>query len=468
MSVKVKSVKSYVNPELVTSFNEMLSSGGRANIKRLFPKLAKMIKSCVVIERILQKIAKTDLSNDEQKDQINNWLKDNSFSNYILTREQLTKRLTTNVHDSDSIIDKLNNSRSNTESNNITTQTINLMWKHFYELEDYCKSINKSLTDKDLDKDIEFVTWCENKSEQIGDDLLKDFNEYFSEIKKVNCINVYIIICNNLNKYKVFLNFNVKEPIPENSLNFIKRLIGDEFYPLNEITNINFCKVYNFDHIDGIKVLTVLTLAQLLTFTKHIYSYIMSPDIDIERFSSIMVEHIAQARSSIPRCNEAFDAIEASMGLLNENFDNYYKDFVTTKNPASIMEGYILDICESKAASNGIIISQFRRIIEFFRKSSRQNPNAAQFNSILRNIESKYKMLDVESSKMPEINDEDMTVHNAINNNDNTISKNKKRHERRKKKRELEKNKPKSEDSLDQTVNQDMFRNIDNLDTIHE
>jgi len=464
MTTKVKSIKSYVNPELVTSFNEMLSSGGRANIKRLFPKLAKMMKSCVVIERILLKIAKTDLSNDEQKKQIIDWIENNSFSNYILTREVLTKRLNSQTIEIDPIIEKLNNSNSNTLNNNINTKTINLMWSHFYELEDYCKSINKTLTDKDLDKDFEFITWCENRSEEIGDDLLKDFNEYFSELKKVNCINIYIIICNNLNKYKVFLNFNVKEPIPENSLNFIKRLIGDEFYPLNEITNINFCKVYNLDNIEGIKTLTVLTLAQLLTFTKHIYSYIMSPDIDIERFSSIMVEHIAQARSSIPRCNEAFDAIEASMGLLNENFDNYYKDFVTTKNPASIMEGYILDICESKAASNGIIISQFRRIIEFFRKASRQNPNSAQFNSILRNIENKYKMLDVESSKMPEINDEDLTVQDAINNAKETNIKNKKRHERRKKKRELEK----TSNSNNNIIDQNMFKNIDNLDTITE
>lgn len=464
MTTKVKSIKSYVNPELVTSFNEMLSSGGRANIKRLFPKLAKMMKSCVVIERILLKIAKTDLSNEEQKKQIIDWIENNSFSNYILTREVLTKRLNSQTIEIDPIIEKLNNSNSNTLNNNINTKTINLMWSHFYELEDYCKSINKTLTDKDLDKDFEFITWCENRSEEIGDDLLKDFNEYFSELKKVNCINIYIIICNNLNKYKVFLNFNVKEPIPENSLNFIKRLIGDEFYPLNEITNINFCKVYNLDNIEGIKTLTVLTLAQLLTFTKHIYSYIMSPDIDIERFSSIMVEHIAQARSSIPRCNEAFDAIEASMGLLNENFDNYYKDFVTTKNPASIMEGYILDICESKAASNGIIISQFRRIIEFFRKASRQNPNSAQFNSILRNIENKYKMLDVESSKMPEINDEDLTVQDAINNAKETNIKNKKRHERRKKKRELEK----TSNSNNNIIDQNMFKNIDNLDTITE
>jgi hypothetical protein len=121
------------------------------------------------------------------------------------------------------------------------------------------------------------------------------------------------------------------------------------------------------------------------------------------------------------------------MGLLNDNFDNYYKDFVTTKNPASIMEGYILDICESKAASNGRIISQFRRIIDHFRKASRYNAHSPQINSILRTMESKYKMLDVESSKMPDINDEDQTVQNAI-----AKTKNQKRHERRKKKKELE------------------------------
>jgi hypothetical protein len=432
MATKIKTIRSHVSPELVTSFNNMLSSGGRANIKRLFPKLAKMMKSCTVIERILVKIAKTDLSNDEQKSQINNWIEENSFFNYIITREQVNKSDDITEYD---IYKRISNKEHSEIAKAITPSIIKSMWKLFYEFEDYCKTINKSLTDKDLDKDIEVITWCESKSDKLGDELLIAFNEFFSELKKVNCINVFIIICNNLNKYKVFLNFDVKQPIPENSLNFIKRLVGDEFYPLNEITNVNFCKVYNMDNIPNIKTLVVLTLSQLYTFTKHIYSYIMSPDIDIERFSSIMVEHIAQARATIPRCKEAFDAIESSMNLLNDNFDNYYKDFVTTKNPASIMEGYILDICESKAASNGRIISQFRRIIDHFRKASRYNAQSPQINSLLRSMENKYKMLDVESSKMPDITDEDLTVQNAI-----TKSKNQKRHERRKKKREMENN----------------------------
>jgi len=430
MATKIKSIRSHVSPELVSSFNDMLSSGGRANIKRLFPKLAKMMKSCTVIERILVKIAKTDLSNDEQKNQINNWVKENSFFNYVITREQA--RTVDDISEFE-LFNKISTRVKSEISKSITPNIIKSMWCLFYDFEDYCKTIGKQVTDKDLDKDIEVITWCESKSNIIGDELLIAYNEYFSELKKLNCINVFIIICNNLNKYKVFLNFNVKDPIPENSLNFIKRLVGDEFYPLSEITNVNFCKVYNYDNIPNIKTLVVLTLAQLYTFTKHIYSYIMSPDIDIERFSAVMVDHIAQARATIPRCKEAFDAIESSMSLLNDNFDNYYKDFVTTKNPASIMEGYILDICESKAASNGRIISQFRRIIDHFRKASRYNAHSPQINSILRTMESKYKMLDVESSKMPDINDEDQTVQNAI-----AKTKNQKRHERRKKKKELE------------------------------
>ena len=73
-------------------------------------------------------------------------------------------------------------------------------------------------------------------------------------------------------------------------------------------------------------------------------------------------------------------------------------------------------------------------------------------------------MLDVESSKMPEINDEDLTVQDAINNAKETNIKNKKRHERRKKKRELEK----TSNSNNNIIDQNMFKNIDNLDTITE
>ena len=82
----------------------------------------------------------------------------------------------------------------------------------------------------------------------------------------------------------------------------------------------------------------------LFNTTYDIYQIITSPDIDISEFSDIIVDSIKQARKMIPRANKAFKKIEESVELLKDNFQNYYKDFITTKNPTIIIENFILDV----------------------------------------------------------------------------------------------------------------------------
>ena len=405
MSVKIKSIKSHASPQLLESFNEMLNTGGKANLRKIIPKLAKMISTCKTIELILLKISKSDISTEKSKNEIINWLSEHKIDNFIIKKEN---------------IDIFKNK----------------LWVVYYEYVDFCQTNNFLITDKEIEKNELFIEWSKDLSEKYNDDLSK-IHEEFSQIKSSNCINVYIIICNNLIKYKKFLSFDIKNvEIPNESLTFIKRMIGTDFIPLNEITSLNFYDMYinGTDGNNGTKYLIIISLAQLYKFTLQIYKFIMSPDIDIEEFNKMMLEQIEVAKKMVPRCNEAFDTIKSSMHLLNDNFEIYYKEFVTTKNPACIMEEYIKDICGNKATTKPQVIRQFRDIITFFRKSAvNQTGGNLQMNSMLRMMEQKYNMLDRESEKMPDIEDYDTYMEK---NATVKLSKNQKRHLRRKKQRE--------------------------------
>lgn len=94
---------------------------------------------------------------------------------------------------------------------------------------------------------------------------------------------------------------------------------------------------------------------------------IMSPDIDVERFSEILISNIDKVRKHIPRCDKAFNKIKQSVQLLKSNFNGYYKDFVVSKNPGIIIENFVLDVAEGSKA-DAETTRQFRQIINFYQK----------------------------------------------------------------------------------------------------
>jgi len=76
---------------------------------------------------------------------------------------------------------------------------------------------------------------------------------------------------------------------------------------------------------------------------------------------------LSVVRKQIPRCDDAFNKIESSIGLLKGNFDRYYKDFVQSGNPGVIIEQFVGDVAKSAEADRKIT-RQFRQIITFYRK----------------------------------------------------------------------------------------------------
>ena len=149
--------------------------------------------------------------------------------------------------------------------------------------------------------------------------------------------------------------------------------------------------------------------------TYEIYEIITSPDIDISKFSDIIIQSIQQAKKMIPRANRAFKKIEDSVELLKNNFQNYYKDFISTKNPTIILENFILDC--SKENSDDVdldLARQFKRIVMFYQKKSQGKIKDPRINQLFEMLNKNFEMLNV---KETDINDDNNSDENNSDNN---------------------------------------------------
>jgi len=219
----------------------------------------------------------------------------------------------------------------------------------------------------------------------------KDLIRFYLTVKDNKIIKDSINICKNLVMYKKYIEDN------ENlSDNFIKSSKS------REIKIFPFCDfdikyIYGFSKIDeSIKRYILIFLNMIYTTTYDIYQVITSPDIDISKFSEIIISSIAQAKKMIPRAGKAFKKIEESVELLQNNFGGYYKDFISTKNPSIIIENFILDCGKEQNDNVDLDLArQFKRIAMFYKKKSAGKIKDERINQIFALLDKNFAMLDV-------------------------------------------------------------------------
>lgn len=93
-----------------------------------------------------------------------------------------------------------------------------------------------------------------------------------------------------------------------------------------------------------------------------------SPDMDVEKFSELMVSSISELKKHVPRCDQAFAKIQNSVELMKNNFGRYYKDFISSQNPTIIAEHFLSDVARVTDA-DAATTAQFRRIAQFYAKN---------------------------------------------------------------------------------------------------
>lgn len=150
------------------------------------------------------------------------------------------------------------------------------------------------------------------------------------------------------------------------SLDFIINSDGDFLTIFNfstlDFKQIMFNELMNEDYKKYISLVLHLTLKKCETVVKEI----TSPDIDVDKFSVLLVNNIQEIKKHIPRCDDAFKKIEQSVDLLKNNFGEYYKDFISSQNPGIIIEHFVLDVAKSSKAETAVM-HQFTTIVKYYR-----------------------------------------------------------------------------------------------------
>ena len=246
----------------------------------------------------------------------------------------------------------------------------------------------------------------------------KDLNVFYKNLKDNTCIKKMIITGSNLAVFKKHLT----EP---NKLDdcFINREPGITLQPL-AFSTLDLKLIWNSENINERDKKIVLTiLSHTLSIGIALYNIVTSPDVDIKKFSKILVESIAKMKKQIPRCDRAFAIIEKSVLLLETNFKTYFRESVEASNPNIIVENFILDISTSQKAGPSVA-NEFKRIVMFLKEKSGSN-NDPKVKKLFEMLNTQFSAMDTElgvkDSSGGSSSTESTAVHTEPLGNDSTV-----------------------------------------------
>ena len=227
------------------------------------------------------------------------------------------------------------------------------------------------------------------KYETLADDLQNKWNAFKEETQIKNIL----ITTGALHKHEHYLKSesdtpgDTNEPAPLKD-GFIKREPGLEMKILS-FASLDLKRIWaNDDATQAIKRLILSVLAKLHLLGFSIYDAITSPNVDIKKFSRLLIDSIDNLKTKIPRCDQAFKIIADSVRMLEDRFKTYFRESVESNNPNIIIENFITDVSLSQKG-NLQIIMQFKRIVSFLRQHS-NNANDPRLKSLFNIINSKF------------------------------------------------------------------------------
>jgi hypothetical protein len=197
---------------------------------------------------------------------------------------------------------------------------------------------------------------------------------------------------------------------------FITKADGD-FLKLFEFTSLDFKQMYystsmNADFNKYILLVLHLVYVKIMVIVEDV----TSPDINVEKFSEILVANIDNIKKHVPRCDKAFDKIKQSVGLLKENFGEYYKDCIVSQNPGVIIENFVIDVSKSSNADPEIT-RQFRDIVKFYRKNVQSNVKDPRTKKLFSMLGQHMDILDGGKKKAESDSDDEEDGKEEVNTN---------------------------------------------------
>lgn len=244
--------------------------------------------------------------------------------------------------------------------------------KGFLQIEEFIKNSNEELKKIKVfpkksapEKNIKEINETLLKLSQKYDE--KELNAAYKEIKKSKTLEHLFVTYEKLKSLlKSANNDNPTLYINDKNYNVDFIIESAEDTQILSFSNIEFKSAFNFCPEKFIPLLTSTVMPGFrITYLEgeNAYNQYISPDIDVESFCASFVEKIADLKKHIKGCRNAFSAIEKSIKLLEKNFPNYYKKFVTTKNPSVIFEDFLTDVAD-KNKNNLSISTELSKIIK--------------------------------------------------------------------------------------------------------
>ena len=226
-----------------------------------------------------------------------------------------------------------------------------------------------------------------------------EVNTLYKKLKNTKEVQTIVTISGNLGKYQRYL--SDKDNLGDE---FIKREPGLSLKPIT-FTNLDLKILWSSDKLSVMAKKYILNILSHTYIIGHkMYQTITSPDVDIKKFSKVLIDNIDKMKKQIPRCNKAFDIIAKSVSLLENKFEGYYKTSVEAENPSIIIESFIIDVSMSQKA-NASITSQFRKIIMFMKRQS-ANSKDPRVSKLFKILNSQFSMMQQETGIDPESDDE--------------------------------------------------------------
>jgi hypothetical protein len=219
----------------------------------------------------------------------------------------------------------------------------------------------------------------------------EDLNKLWKTLKDNSIVKTIIATTGRLHKFKQFI-VNHKELDD----GFIKREPGLDMCLL-VFSSLDLKLIWASDAATmPIKTFILNILSKTYNIGYEIYDLVTSPDIDIKKFSEVLVSAIESLKRQIPRCDSAFNVIADSVKLLENNFKNYYRASIQAENPMLIMENFVIDV--SMKQKGGLqVMQQFKKIISHLKQSSAKNKDP-RVKTLFDMLNKQFSMIDKQNT----------------------------------------------------------------------
>lgn len=258
--------------------------------------------------------------------------------------------------------------------------------KHFSEYKEWAEEIGK------------WSAYCGELLALTGED-----SKVWSQIKEHNQTKQIILASKELVAYEAFLDVKDGEKMTDR---WLVTLPGLSFVPF-KFTKLDLKHIWDNERTTpAIKNYCLATIRILFRRSKEVYTLVTSPDVDTKRLSVAILGSIGKVKSlpQLNRCGKAFNKILESVDLLETNFTDYYRDMVSSKNPNTIIENFVMDVSKGPGM-DAELMRQFRVIFTFYKKQASEKVKDPKMQKLFESLGEKINL--IESNPRPKVEESD-------------------------------------------------------------